>query len=84
VNFGLHTSDVIAKLRELERDAPFVLTGIGYDHVEGRFLSPLSDPEAMAERLYALCPDIVDQGTGSVRELAIEIGRLNTFFCWWD
>ena len=83
-NFDLRTGAVVNWLRELERDAPFVLTGIGYDHVEGRFLSPLADPDAVAERLYAFCPDIVNQGTGSVRELAIELRRLNTFFCWWD
>ena len=83
-NRSLANADVITWLRELERDAPFVLTGIGYDHVEGRFTRPLADPHAMALRLYKFCPDVVDQGTGSVTELATELRRLNTFFCWWD
>ena len=85
LNFDLSNGRIIAWLRELERDAPFVLTGIGYDHVEGRFLGPIGpQAEAIAERLNRFCPDVVHQGTGSVRELANEIGRLNTFFCWWD
>ncbi len=85
VNHDLSTENVVAWLRKLEGDAPFILTGIGYDHVEGRFLSPIGpQADAIAERLNAFCPDVVDQGTGSVRELANEIGRLNTFFCWWD
>jgi len=85
VNFDLSTTDVIAWLKALERDAPFVLTGIGYDHVEGRFLRPVgADADSLAKRLHSFCPDVVDQGTGSVKELANEIGRLNTFFCWWD
>jgi len=85
VNIDLLNSGVIAWLRELERDAPFVLTGIGYDHVEGRFLKPVGPrADSIAKRLHGFCPDVVDQGTGSVKELANEIGRLNTFFCWWD
>ncbi len=83
-NFGIGNGDVIAWLRELEKDAPFVLIGVGFDHVEARFTSPVADPHAMAARLYKFCPDIVHQGTGSVAELASELRRLNTFFCWWD
>jgi hypothetical protein len=83
-NNELTNADVITWLRELERDAPFILTGVGYDHIEGRFTRPLADPHAMALRLYKFCPDVVDQGTGSVTELATELRRLNTFFCWWD
>lgn len=84
-NFDLSTTDVIAWLKALDRDAPFVLTGIGYDHIEGRFLRPVgADADSLAKRLHSFCPDVVDQGTGSVKELANEIGRLNTFFCWWD
>ena len=83
-NFDVSNADVIEWLRELEKDAPFVLIGIGFDHVEARFTGRVADPHAMAERLYRFCPDIVHQGTGSVAELASELRRLNTFFCWWD
>ena len=60
------------------------LIGVGFDHVEARFTGRVADPHAMAERLYKFCPDIVHQGTGSVAELASELRRLDTFFCWWD
>src|SRR5688500_2449293 len=71
VNMDLLNDGVIAWLRELERDAPFVLTGIGYDHVEGRFLQPVGPrADAIAKRLNGFCPDVVDQGTGSIKELA--------------
>ena len=85
INHGLSPEHVIAWLRDFERDAPFILTGIGYDHLEGRFLRPVgAQADSIAARLHRFCPDVVEQGTGSVRELANEIGRLNTFFCWWD
>jgi hypothetical protein len=83
---GAHISnaDVIDWLRALAQDEPFVLTGIGDDHIEARFVGRLADPPAMARRLYAFCPDIVDQGAGSTGELATELRRLNSFSCWWD
>lgn len=85
INHGISPDSIVGWLRTLERDAPFILTGIGYDHIEGRFLGPIgAQADAIADRLHRFCPDVVDQGTGSVRELANEIGRLNTFFCWWD
>jgi hypothetical protein len=84
LNYDISNAAVIAWLKALEQDAPFVLTGIGDDHVEGRFTGRLADPESMAQRLYRFCPDVVEQGTGSVSGLATELRRRNTFYCWWD
>ena len=75
---------VVDWLRALQPDAPFILTGAGSDHVAGRFIGRLADPEAMARRIHAYCPDVVTQGTGSIADLAAELRRTNTFSCWWD
>ena len=75
---------VVDWLRALQPDAPFVLTGAGSDHVAGRFVGRLADPAAMARRIHAFCPDVVNQGTGSIAGLAAELRRTNTFSCWWD
>src|SRR5204862_414942 len=40
-NYDIGPDSVIAWLRTLERDHPFVLTGIGFDWVEGRFRSAI-------------------------------------------
>lgn len=84
-NFDITADSVVAWLRGLHAESPLILTGIGDDHIEGRFVRPVgAGAEALAERVFAFCPDVVDQGTGSVKELANEIARLNTFYCWWD
>jgi hypothetical protein len=44
----------------------------------------LDDVEAMAKRMYAFCPDIVDQGTNTVEALARELKETNALFFWWD
>ncbi len=74
----------IAGLRTLERDHPFVVTGMGFDWVEGRFRSAMGDADALARRFYAFCPDIVEQGTETVAALARELAESQRLYCWWD
>jgi hypothetical protein len=52
--------------------------------MQGRFVREIGDANALARRFYAFCPDIVDQGTGSVEALAQELRRSRTLYCWWD
>jgi hypothetical protein len=83
-NYDRSTADIVAWLRDLERDQPFVLTGAGFDFVEGRFTGAVRDPDALARRVYNFCPDVVDQGTGTVAALSAELRRERTLYCWWD
>ena len=83
-NYDIGPDSVIAWLRTLERDHPFVLTGIGFDWVEGRFRSAIGDADALARRFYAFCPDIVEQGTETVAALARELSQSQRLYCWWD
>jgi len=39
---------------------------------------------SFAEEVYKICPDVVDQGTGTVKELAKEMKRSNRLYFWWD
>ncbi|MBD2446692.1 DUF4253 domain-containing protein [Nostoc sp. FACHB-152] len=65
-NYGVGPGYVVQWLRELEATQPFVLTIIAHDTLEGRFLTPIQDPEGLAKSMYEFCPDIVDQGCGSL------------------
>ncbi len=65
-------------------DHPFVLTGMGFDWVEGRFRSAIGDADALARRFYAFCPDIVERGTETVAALARELSESQRLYCWWD
>ena len=83
VNYEIGTAGVIAWLKDLEREQPFVLTAVGLDHLEGHFTTPVRDPKALARRMYEFCPDIVQQGVGSVAKLADEVKK-GTLYFWWD
>ncbi len=83
-NCSLGTGDILDWLRELQAEQPFVLTMIAPDSLGGRFLEPVRDPKGLARRMYAFCPDIVDQGCGTVQELARQLKKSDQLFFWWD
>lgn len=84
INYGHSTRKVIAWLRRLEETHPFLLTSCGYDHLAGDFLQPVRDARRLARRMYAFCPDIVEQGTQTVRALARTLAQGQSFYFWWD
>lgn len=83
-NYDIGPDSIVAWLRTLERDQAFTLTGIGFDWIEGRFADEIGDAALLARRFYAFCPDVVDQGTGTVEALATELRKSKTLYCWWD
>jgi Domain of unknown function (DUF4253) len=84
VNYDILNGQVIRWLRLLDRTHPFVLTEAGIDVAAGRFVNPVRDADRLARWMYRICPDIVDQGTGTVAALARELERTQTLYLWWD
>jgi hypothetical protein len=82
-NYEIGTAGVIAWMKELEQEQPYMLTGIGFDYLEGHFTGPVKDAQGLAKRMYQFCPDIVDQGTETVGKLARELQK-GTLYFWWD
>jgi hypothetical protein len=82
-NYEIGTAGVIAWMKELEVEQPYVLTGIGFDYMEGNFTAPVKDPPGLARRMYQFCPDIVEQGVATVGALANELENGKLYF-WWD
>jgi hypothetical protein len=83
-NYDLGPPEVVQWLRDLEREVPFILTGIGFDFLKGHFTGPRAGPEDLARRMYEFCPDIVDQGCGTVEKLADSLAESDGLFFWWD
>lgn len=90
INYDHDNAEVISWLRQLDRDEPFVLTGAGFDYIEGYFKKDVKDPRALARRIYAFCPDFVDQGLGLTEKgtpediIVRHFTASRTFFFWWD
>lgn len=69
---------------KINKRFPYRIIGAEFDAFEARFISPPTDWLAFAQEIYEECPDIVDQGSGTVKELAKEMSESNGFVLWWD
>lgn len=83
-NYDMYTEDLIRKLEEYHSKYGIDIFHAETDTIEFRFTTMPSDLAAFCEDLYEFCPDIVDQGVGTVEELQKEIARTRTVFLWWD
>jgi ankyrin repeat protein len=75
---------IVQWLEGLEKEQPFQLLCITSALISGRFLTPISDPDRWAQEMADFCPDIVDQGCGTVEELALSLAESDQLFFWWD
>jgi len=77
----------VAHLREWKQRFGAVPIAITDAVIEMFLASPVQSKEdawSLARDFYAYCPDIVDQGTGTVNRLANEIWKSPQWYFWWD
>ncbi len=84
INYEIENEAVIAKLKEWDERFGLNLIGADFDWVEAEFRTRPDDMAAFAKEVYEFCPDVVDQGVGTVEALADEMRRTNTLYLWWD
>lgn len=84
VNYGQLMSDVVAGLHKIHAMAPFRISKVSHDTVEGIFDAPPANPKELAKFLYEFCPDIVDQGVGTIRKLEKSLQQGRDLYLWWD
>ena len=83
-NYDLSTEDIVTKLKELDRRYGIRIYAAQTDSVGFELRKQPADPRAFAEELYAFCPDLVDQGVGSVEQLAEYLKDHRDLHLWWD
>lgn len=82
INYEITTDSLIQVLEAW--DLQLTVIGASSDWMDARIGSPVSDWNELARKVYAFCPDVVDQGTGTVEALAEEMRRTKTLYLWWD
>lgn len=85
-NYEISNRSVISKLKEYYRSYPFTIIGADYDWVEVEFevLPNGKELKAFAREIAEFCPDLVEQGTGSINDLMEEIKGTRKLSLWWD
>ena len=84
VNYGITTGMLLERLRAWDARYGLRIVGASLEWVEAEFVRQPEDMLAFAREVYDFCPDVVDQGTGTVQALAEEMRRTNTLYLWWD
>jgi hypothetical protein len=84
VNWDVFTEDIITKLKLWDGQFGLDIFAASLDVVQARYVQLPPDLKAHADEMYAFCPDIVVQGTGSVEALQQEIQKTKQLYLWWD
>jgi hypothetical protein len=84
INHDLENDSLIHIIKKLDSTYDLELIGAGGDWCEFIIHKEPSNYQKFAEEIYEICPDIVDQGTGSVEALAAEMKRTKRLYFWWD
>jgi hypothetical protein len=84
VNQDVSHDQVVARYKAWDAKYGLVLVGAGQDWLEATFRTPPNDWLAFAKEVAAFCPDVVEQGTGSVEALAKEMSESDSVYLWWD
>lgn len=83
-NYGMDTKDLIEKLQQYDRDFGINIVHAQTDTVGFEILNMPSNLLTFAEDIYKFCPDIVNQGCGSISNLIEIIDVTGQILLWWD
>jgi Domain of unknown function (DUF4253) len=83
-NHDMGTEDLIRKLQSWHQTLDLDIFLAETDTIELRLNARPTDFGAFAKDVYEFCPDIVDQGIGSVEELEVAIRDYMQILLWWD
>lgn len=83
-NYDLENSDVLEKFLQWDKLNHFEIIGASSDWVEANFIQKPTNIKKFAQELYEFCPDVVDQGAGSIKELEKEMNAFNILYLCWD
>ncbi|MEO8016722.1 MAG: DUF4253 domain-containing protein [Pseudomonadota bacterium] len=84
VNFDKETEDLIKVLKTWDVAFGIDILRAQTDRIVLHLKSMPIDMKKFTADVYEFCPDIVDQGTGSIDKLQTEITTTRTVFLWWD
>ncbi|ERI08977.1 DUF4253 domain-containing protein [Aneurinibacillus aneurinilyticus] len=83
-NYDMMTEELIKKLQEYDRAFGIDITQAETDTVRFFLKNEPEDWTWFCNDLYDFCPDIVDQGCGSLEVLEEEIKKRKAVSLWWD
>jgi hypothetical protein len=84
LNYDIDTDSVISIIKKFDERYSLDLTGAAGDYCQFHINNDPGDWLSFAKEVYEVCPDVVDQGTGTVEALANEMKATRKLYLWWD
>lgn len=84
INYGITNDSLIAIVKQFNTKYSLDLISAFGDGCEFIIQKQPADWLAFANEVYEICPDVVDQGAGTVKALAEEMKKTNRLYFWWD
>jgi len=84
INYGIETDSLVKIMREFDKKYRFDLIGANGEWCEFIIKGENVDWKELAEEAYRVCPDIVDQGVGSMEDLITSMQQTKRLYFWWD
>jgi hypothetical protein len=84
INYDITNDSLIKLIRKFDKKYELELIGASGDWCEFYVTNENQDWNTFAKEVYKVCPDVVDQGTGTVEALADEMKKTHRLYFWWD
>ena len=84
INYEIDTDSLISIIKKFDEKYSLELTWASGDCCMFIIHKTPENWLQIAQEAYDVCPDIVEQGAGSVEELAKEMKKDKILFFWWD
>jgi len=84
INYDITNDSLIKTIKLLDKKYSLELIGASGDWCEFIIHNEPKNWTSFAKEVYKFCPDIVDQGTRGIENLAQEMKRTKRLYLWWD
>lgn len=84
VNYDIYNSDVVNKLKEWNDQVNFKFVVIDVSRIHAYMGKLPNNIQSFSKDVYAFCPDVIDQGYGSMNKMISDYEENKYFWLWWD
>lgn len=84
INWDIDNDSLLKIIKNFDNKYSLQLVGASGDWCEFKINKQPRDWMEIAKEAYKVCPDIVDQGSGTIKNLAEEMRQTKRLYFWWD
>ncbi len=84
LNYEIYSDDIIKNMKEWHKEVGFEICVVDEDRVEAYMTKKPNDLKKFCSRVYEFCPDVIDQGYGTMEAMLEDIEASQYFWMWWD